>query len=77
MYLVYQNISGDIYSVCVCSTASDAEEMCLELAWDAYYTRAYIDSQIAIPNGYNSTYAQTPTLLNSSCYKYKEVPYIV
>lgn len=76
MYLVYQNISGDIYPICICTTAVDAEEMCLELSWESYYHRWLLDQQIAIPGGYDSIYNQIPSLIHCDIYKYKEVPYI-
>ena len=76
MYLVYQIISTDIYPICICNTAADAEEMCLSLAWESYYHRWYINEQIAIPKGYSSVYTTAPSLINCNIYRYKEVPYV-
>lgn len=76
MYLVYDSIGGDTYPICICSTHEDAEEMCLSLAWEEYYRRWFIDEQIAIPKGIETIYREKPTLINSSHYNYKEVPFV-
>ena len=76
MYLVYSNIGGDTFPVCVCATTSDAEEMCLSCAWEEYYRRWFIDEQFAIPKGLKTIYLEKPTLINSGYYNYKEVPFV-
>ena len=76
MYLVYSSIDGNIFPACICATVSDAEEMCLSYAWEEYYRRWFIDQQFAVPKGFETIYIEKPTLINSGCYNYKEVPFV-
>ena len=76
MYLVYDSICGDIYPILICSSRSDAEEMCLSLAWEEFYRRSFMDSQFAIPLGYKTIHNNIPTLENSGHYNVMEVPCI-
>ena len=76
MYLVYNNIDGDIFPACICATVFDAEEMCLSYAWEEYYRRWFMDQQFAVPNGFETIYREQPTVINRSYYNYKEVPFV-
>lgn len=67
MYLVYNNSFGEIYPICICNSASDAEEMCLALAEEAYYHHYIIMQQL--------NYSTNQTLFTMG-YDYKEVPFI-
>ena len=70
-YIVYNN-AGFCKPICICDTETDAEEMCLELAWDQYQYHCYIaDAYLSVRSRrYN------PTLINSSDYRYMEAPYV-
>ena len=76
MYLVYDSIGGDTYPLIACSNRSDAEEMCLSLAWEEFYRRSFMDSQIDLPHGRKTIYTEIPTLKNSGHYNVMEVPYV-
>ena len=76
MYLVYDAIGGDTFPLIVCSNRSDAEEMCLALAWEEFYRRNFMDSQLAFPNGRKTIYGDIPTLKNCGHYRVMEVPYV-
>lgn len=77
MYLVYDTIDGDIYPLIICSNRSDAEEMCLTLAWEEFHRRNFMNSQFAFPHSYKTIYGEEiPTLNNSGNYNVMEVPYI-
>ena len=75
MYLVYDSIGGDTYPILICSNRSDAEEMCLSLAWEEFYRRSFIDSQINL-HGHKTIYTNIPTLKNSGQYNVMEVPFV-
>lgn len=49
MYLVYNNIDGDCFPVCVCSSEIDAQEMCLSLAQEEYYRGFCLANQVNFP----------------------------
>ena len=68
MYLVYNNSFGEIYPICVCNSASDAEEMCLALAEEVYYNHCMLMQQL--------DYSTHQTLITMGHYNYKEVPFI-
>ena len=76
MYLVYDAIGGDIYPILICSNRSDAEEMCLSLAWEEFHRRDFMDNQFALPLGYKTIYSKIPTLNNSGHYNVMEVPFV-
>lgn len=78
MYLVYKELGdGTKLTRCICSTAADAEEMCLELTWESWYSRCFIDDQIVKPKGHSSIYTQIPdSLLHVDNFNYEEVPFV-
>ena len=76
MYLVYDTIGGYTYPLIACSNRSDAEEMCLALAWEELHRRNFMDSQFAFPHGYKTIYSEIPTLKNSGHYNVMEVPFV-
>ena len=65
MYLVY----SDVYPICICSTATDAEEMCLALAEASYYENCYMRQQLGF--SIHQSLAKFATF-----YNYKEVPFV-
>ena len=68
MYLVYDYYHTNIFPICVCSSASDAEEMCLSLAEENYYNHCMLYLQLN-----HKTYQ---TLISIGTYNYKEVPFV-
>ena len=69
MYLVYANIDGDIFPACICTSETDAEEMCLSMAQEEYYRGFCLAMQVGRPYDAKLT-------SYSRDYSYMEVPYI-
>lgn len=68
MYLVYNDSYCEVDPICICSSSSDAEEMCLALAEETYYHHCMLFLQVNRPT--------FQTLITMGHYNYKEVPFV-
>ena len=73
-YMVYKTINGDCFPQAICSSESDAEELCLAFAEAELYNRCYIDSQFAEKYKVKTIFTTENILINMD-FDVMEVPY--